>query len=389
MKLSVVIGANYGDEGKGRTVDYLSDPQTLVVRFNGGAQAGHTVATVGDHRHVFHHFGSGTFKGAGTFLTRYFVVNPILFSQEHPELQRYRPQIFVDPRCRITTPWDMMLNQAVENKRAGKRHGSCGLGVNETVTREEHGFGLLFKNLENTNVLMAKLDRIINEWVPQRMKELQIDVNDLPHVDEWKVRERFIEDCTYVFDNCWHWDWPNRWGCFNHLVFEGAQGLRLDELGEDFPYVTRSRTGLTNVMALLREAGLWENLEVYYVTRPYLTRHGAGPLANELAGPPYPTIVDPTNVPHPYQGTIRYAWLDLDVLARNIAKDLGKTQARGHLVLTCLDQVPPEFVVVVAGKPCGVTEKDVARFVSERAGLGQYLMFNGLKAPPILEKEAA
>ena len=75
---SVVIGANFGDEGKGLMTDFLSEPEGVVVRFNGGAQAGHTVTEPGGTRHVFHHYGAGAFKGASTFLSRHFVSNPLL-----------------------------------------------------------------------------------------------------------------------------------------------------------------------------------------------------------------------------------------------------------------------------------------------------------------------
>src|SRR5687767_2778700 len=161
MRLSAVIGASYGDEGKGRTVDFLADALTLVVRFNGGAQAGHTVVLPDGRRHVFHHFGSGTFKGAETFLSQHFIMNPIMYCRELKELPAVR--VTADPRCRITTPWDMMLNQAVEAKRGNDRHGSCGLGINETVTRELQGFFLSLSDLGDTSTLREKLELIRNE----------------------------------------------------------------------------------------------------------------------------------------------------------------------------------------------------------------------------------
>lgn len=83
-RADVVIGSAFGDEGKGLITDVLAAKnagETLVVRFNGGAQAGHTVTTPEGQRHVFSHIGSGTFTGSATFLSRFFVVNPILF---HP-----------------------------------------------------------------------------------------------------------------------------------------------------------------------------------------------------------------------------------------------------------------------------------------------------------------
>ena len=79
MRARVVIGSNFGDEGKGLTVDYLCHQGAgVVVRFNGGAQAGHTVC-LDRLRHVFSHFGSGTLRGVPTYLSQFFIVNPIMF----------------------------------------------------------------------------------------------------------------------------------------------------------------------------------------------------------------------------------------------------------------------------------------------------------------------
>lgn len=84
MRARAVIGASFGDEGKGLVTDYLCAIQGagIVVRFNGGAQAGHTVVTPDGLRHVHHHFGSGTLWGTPTFLSQFFIVNPIAFLAE-------------------------------------------------------------------------------------------------------------------------------------------------------------------------------------------------------------------------------------------------------------------------------------------------------------------
>lgn len=133
------------------------------------------------------------------------------------------------------------------------------------------------------------------------------------------------------------------WG---QLVFEGAQGLLLDQERGAFPYVTRSHTGIRNALDVAAEAGV-DTLDVTYVTRAYLTRHGAGPLANELPGPPYPGIEDRTNIPNEFQGTLRFAHLDLDLLVRTIRADFDDAlpcpgiDATLNLAVTCLDQVGP------------------------------------------------
>lgn len=367
MRLSAVIGANYGDEGKGHTVDYLSDQRTLVARFNGGSQAGHTVTTPDGRRHVFHHFGAGTFQGATTFLTEFFLVNPILYVQEHRELatKGVRPKAIIDPNCRVTTPWDMMLNQAAEAKRGPERHGSCGVGINETVTRGLNAeYRVLVRDLvDHSWNLKDKLRRIQGEWVPRRATELGVDLRDIPWVSDNRITDRFLAD----------WGWmlrestQDRWDCssvsarqWDRVVFEGAQGLRLDEFGKDFPHVTRSRTGLTNVLKLMDIAGMGSAypLDVYYVTRPYLTRHGAGPLKYDLIAPPYSTVRDATNVPNQHQGFLRYAWLDTSDLTDSILEDLVRADGwnvKPHLSVTCLDQVPKEFIIMARAEPLGIT----------------------------------
>lgn len=110
------------------------------------------------------------------------------------------------------------------------------------------------------------------------------------------------------------------------VVFEGAQGLLLDQDRGAFPYVTRSHTGIRNALNVAAEAGI-ATLDVTYVTRAYLTRHGAGPLANELPDKPYAGIEDRTNVPNEFQGTLRFAHLDLDLLARTVRTDFADAPA--------------------------------------------------------------
>jgi adenylosuccinate synthase len=381
MKLSAVIGASYGDEGKGHVVDFLAGARSLVVRHNGGAQAGHTVVTPGGCRHVFHHFGSGAFKGAATFLAKHFIVNPILFCKEMDQIPEHL--VLVDPRCMVTTPWDMMFNQALENQRASTRHGSCGVGINETIVRNGAGYTLRFSDLWSASERRQRLDKILYEWLPLRAKELDIDFKELPMAHDARVFDRFVQDCVDMFNFCHETAAPELWKSFDHIIFEGAQGLRLDEKGKDFPHVTHSRTGLTNVVELVEDFELKEALQVFYVTRPYLTRHGAGPLDNELKGPPYPGIVDRTNQPHPHQGTIRYAWLDVDELTHNISDDLTRCPAsfvkcvEPYVAVTCLDQVPEQIKLVVNGELREFETKRLGSIIEQRVGLHGHILFSG------------
>ena len=111
--IKIVIGANFGDEGKGLMTDYFSQKSnSIVVCSNGGAQRGHTVTTPTAIRHVFHHFGSGTFNNASTYLSEDFILNPIIFKQEYDELVKlnHNPNVYINQNCMITTPFDMIAN---------------------------------------------------------------------------------------------------------------------------------------------------------------------------------------------------------------------------------------------------------------------------------------
>lgn len=134
MDVKVIAGANFGDEGKGLLTDYFafqSKESCLVIKCNGGSQAGHTVVTPNFIKHVFHHFGSGTFAQAKTYLSKDFIVNPILFRKEREELKQkgINPICFVNQKCLLTTPYDMLINQIAEKSRKEQKHGSCGVGI--------------------------------------------------------------------------------------------------------------------------------------------------------------------------------------------------------------------------------------------------------------------
>ena len=351
----VVIGAQFGDEGKGRLTGHHAarmGGDGIVARFNGGAQAGHTVVAPDGRRHVFSHIGSGALAGAATYLSRFFVANPILFLKESDTLATLgvKPTVYVDPASPVTTPYDMMINQIVERERGDGRHGSCGIGFGETLERKlDVRFALTVADLADRSGLASRLDAIRREYAQARLARLGFTHTFEANADLFRsdaILEQYVEDAGRFLDATITADAPtairNR-----PLVFEGAQGLLLDQDRGCFPHVTRSNTGLRNVLVLADELGL-ERLDVTYATRAYLTRHGAGPLPRELPEPPYPGIVDETNRPNEYQGALRFAWLDLDLLGRAIRMDLSDATAHpalavgAGLAITCLDQLGGE-----------------------------------------------
>jgi adenylosuccinate synthase len=328
MKARVVIGANFGDEGKGLVNDYLcSQGAGIVVRFNGGAQAGHTVVTPAGERHVFRHIGSGTFLGVPTFLSQFFVCNPILFFEEREQLIKlgFHPEMYAHPDCLITTFMDMLINQFKETKRGNKRHGSCGIGFHETIVRSNlPELKITMSDLWNGGKrLESQLAEICGKYAQFRMGE---------KFDSEQAIGEFISCCQH-FAECVN---PLGIGQCKDPVFEGAQGLLLSQDNKEFfPHVTHSFTGMKNVRVLCAQAGITEP-EIYYVSRTYLTRHGAGPLPQEDAGLKYE---DDTNYPTRFQGSLRFAPLD------NALNNRCSEDAAGNykLVLTHCDQLAPKI----------------------------------------------
>ncbi len=374
-RAKVVIGAGFGDEGKGLFTDYLASQSAApatVVRFNGGAQAGHTVETPDGQRHVFSHFGAGSFAGARTFLSRFFAVNPLMFLRERGQLQELglAPEVVLDADAPVTTPYDMMVNQIVEDARGNSRHGSCGVGFGETIARHEDAEHRLMVRDLLSPTLADRLNHIRREWLPRRLVQLgvgQLDDAWQRRVDSADILEGFINSsqrlCALASIA------PSSYlASQGNVIFEGAQGLLLDQRFRFFPHVTRSNTGLQNVVVLAREAGL-TGLDVVYATRSYLTRHGAGPLPHELHDKPYERIIDLTNKPHPYQGNLRFAPLNIDLLHEAITADLshaaGRLDVRFTLGVSCCDQLDDYALYVSGNELCTTTPNGLLQRLSQ------------------------
>lgn len=361
-KCSIIIGSQWGDEGKGHMTDILCNaPNTLNVRFNGGAQASHTVVTPDNKRHAFHNFGAGTFSGAKTYLSKDFIVNVYGFVFELDELRysfNIHPSLFVNPDCIVTTPWDIYINQAIETIRDKSRHGSCGFGINETVERSNSEYyRITIMDLLNEEQLIKKLYNIQNGYVKHRLEdEYSLNLSDLPSkyvdllTDEKNIdiflfyARKFLSNVLIANDSILH--------RFDNVVFEGAQGLLLDQNNtEYYPHVTTSNTGIINVMDILSNFDFQGNIDIYYMTRCYLTKHGAGNFEGELKLKPYSKIIDQTNIPNEFQGSLRFGYLNFDLLSTAINKDLQNLifPANINVTFTCLDQLDSVAKYIVDG----------------------------------------
>lgn len=314
-----VIGKGFGDEGKGMAVDFLSSrfDKTLVIRHNGGAQSGHTVE-LPDKRFVFHELSSGSFRHADTlWADTYF---PDLYKLKE-EMQGFYavsgfvPEIYVQPDTTVTIIDDVILNMAVEESRGESRHGSCGMGIYEAQCRKESGYGITMRELFSWSEeqLLRKLIEVRTRYVPERLAELGLENADIGEYGELlrnravleNVAGEMLRNLTYV---TLAEDMTELTGRYDCVIFENGQGLLLDSENMVYsPHVTASRTGLTNPCEFVQNIHTKLD-EVVYVTRSYVTRHGAGPLPHECEMNALGIEEeDETNIENPWQGCLRYA----------------------------------------------------------------------------------
>ncbi len=367
MKVDIVIGANFGDEGKGLMTDYLaskSNGNPIVIRANGGSQAGHTVTTPQGQRHVFHHFGSGTFVNAPTYLADTFVADPMSFLYEHEQLMGLglNPNVIINEDAFLVTPFDIMINWAAETKRGNDRHGSCGHGIHETMLRCNTHYITTVQSINHPTHLTRKLKQCRDEYAQVRINQLECAEYIDPDFYCDEIIEEYVEMAVkfkslirVVNSNKILLD-------FDHLIFEGAQGLLLDQHHQYFPYVTHSNTGIKNPMSILNTLRITQ-ADVYYMTRAYLTRHGAGPLPFEHDGPIYDTIVDETNKTNNFQHHLRFAPFNFDLLDNSISNDINSITTdldiNVHMVVTCVNQLPDTGIHYIAGgrhNKCNIEE---------------------------------
>jgi adenylosuccinate synthase len=299
-------------------------------------------------------------RGVPTYFGPEFVVHPMLFFKEYDnfttlpgvgrEFFKY-PTLYVNSRCLVTTPWDMLINQCMERSRSTGRHGSVGIGFGETIERCQHPeFKLTVADLwSDRKDLEKKLVHIRDKWIKKRFKKTEFSLNETESSVFFSPNtlNKFLDDCEYfvtytsVQGNIFL-------ASFDRVVFEGAQGLMLDQDYGPFPYVTRSNTGLKNPMDIIRSIDSLTSISeinVYYVTRAYTTRHGAGPLACEFRMPGcklYEHIDDKTNIDGEWQGSLRFSYLNLDALKDAISHDINKyadDRAIIRGIMTCCDQI--------------------------------------------------
>ena len=325
----VVVGLGFGDCGKGFTTDYLclQHPNSIVVRFNGGHQAGHTVE-VPELRHVFSNFGSGTLRGVPTYWSENCTVDPVGIMKELETLREYNPKLHLDMNCPIVTPYDKFYNQ-IHTRTI--HDGTCGVGFGTTLQREEDLYSLKVIDLLFENVLKFKLAAIkkyYSDKYPRPLgKELDYDIDIF-----FKGVKTILNESNISIDD----HIPE----YNNYIFEGAQGMLLDKNIGFFPNVTRSNTTFNAAEKFISQHSEIKNQFIvpYFVTRAYQTRHGNGPMTNEDRELKIKKDIIETNITGIYQGEFRRTILDLDLIHYGILKQ-NISNSNGNLMITCLDHL--------------------------------------------------
>lgn len=336
----VVVGMQCGDEGKGSIVDYLAREQRAgtVARFNGGAQAQHRVVTADGREHVFSQFGSGSFvPGCSTFLSRFHMLNPVALWNEAEALQRVvggdpvLERLTIDAEAPLITPFHIAANR-LKARAQEPRHGTTGQGIGEVAWDVQRGLAWPARILRASTLLQAlkadqarKREECEAAWLnagPEMLAEWHILMDPaFPErvANAWHEIGRHLtiaEDFDLTDDG-------------RPVIFEGAQGVLLDEDFGFAPHTTWSKTTTLNADDLAYEHS-FDSIQRIGVLRAYATRHGEGPLPTEAN----------LDLPEPevdkgWAGDFRVGYTDL-VLARYAADVCPVHQ----LAVTNVDRVP-------------------------------------------------
>jgi adenylosuccinate synthase len=346
-RVILVVDLGFGDSGKGTIVEYLAarhDAQ-WVVRFNGGPQAGHNVVLRDGRHHTFAQFGSASFQhGVRTLLSRFMAVDPYAMLNEAAHLNEIGvtdalSRTAIDERCLVITPAQQIGNRLRERARAELAHGTCGMGFGECVgdalARPE--LAVRMADLRSASVIREKLRRLL-----EYKREEVAAWKSLASADEIRVLDDsgWIETAVDVYgqliEQC---ELVNQDRVATVLrdssctIFEGAQGVLLDERYGFHPHTSWSKTTFTNAAMLLRESGVAHEMERIGVLRPYLTRHGNGPLITENRR--LDQICEAHNSDSGWPGRFRRGLLDL-VMLRYAIQACGPLDT---LALTCADHL--------------------------------------------------
>ncbi len=360
----VVVGAQWGDEGKGKIVDVLGSSMDLVVRFQGGNNAGHTVVVNGE-KTILHLLPSGVLhQDALCVIGPGVVVDPFVLLQEIDELEQRgirTDHVKISGRAHLIMPYHIKLDILQEARLAGNKIGTTKRGIGPCYADKYTRIGLRVCDLvdfDNFKTKLANTLSIKNEQIVKLYDEKPFDYQQL--VDQFQqIRQRLLPriiDAVTVVNDALDEG--------KNVMFEGAQANMLDINYGTYPYVTSSSPTAAGVC---EGAGVspFKLNHVIGVVKAYSTRVGEGPFVTELLDDMGETI---RSAGHEYGATTgrprRCGWLDLCVV-RQAARINGLTD----LVITKIDVLShiPTLPVCVGYEIDGVTTTSIPASLEEYA----------------------
>ena len=232
----------------------------------------------------------------------------------------------------ISNPFDMMANQIIERSRGNNKHGSCGMGIYNTIQRYK-------KHINSYSLSWSyymDMFRHMGITLSEQEEELFHPVKNPG------LRDHYYKDLDFMMSHVHFVSNDQLLNGYDTIVFENGQGLLLDQNNtEYYPHLTPSNTGIKNPARIIKSVNWTDeiNIEACYVTRTYMTRHGAGAFPTECNKEEInPDIKDLTNVPNPHQDTLRYGKLNVEELHERCQADIKtsgipcrKTLAMTHM----------------------------------------------------------
>jgi len=335
-----VVGLQWGDEGKGKLVDFLADQFDAVARFNGGSNAGHTVV-IGEKKHTFHLVPSGALKGKELLIGAGVALDPVVLKEELKVLpDEVRGRLLIDGRCSLVSPFDKKLDIVVEEMRGNSEIGTTRRGIGPSY------------GMRALRLALTASDLFGNPDVKASSKFYsQVGVSPtgfLTWVEESKlVTKGLLGDVgSRVVE-------VSQKG--GSVLFEASQGTLLDILHGSYPYVTSSHTIASYIPAGMGIPPSYAG-EPLGVMKCYTTRVGSGPLPTEIKGPTSDQI---RSVGNEYGATTgrprRVGWLDLVALRYAIRLNGVKNIAVSKIDV--LSEVK-EFQVCVSYRHLGTETSD-------------------------------
>ena len=326
MSAFIVLGAQWGDEGKGKMTDYLAEEANVVVRFQGGNNAGHTVV-VGDNEYKLHLIPSGIlYEDKLNVIGNGVVVDPKALFEEIDYLEgvgvKVTPEkLIVSDRAQLIMPYHKTLDILKEKARGKNDIGTTGKGIGPCYTDKFERCGIRVCDLMHEDVLVEKLKENIemkNEYITKVLDGEALNFDEIlkEYLEFAKKLRPFVQDTSVRVYNDIKAD--------KTVLFEGAQGMLLDIDYGTYPYVTSSNTTAGGVAS---GVGIGPNMitNAVGITKAYTTRVGKGPFPTELLDETGDWIREKG---HEYGVTTgrsrRCGWLDL-VIVKTAARVSGLT----------------------------------------------------------------